>query len=227
MDLSDNKRRLIRNIIWLLAAGLFIYVEFRWPFYKFLSDTWWYFWAWLTSVVFLILIFLNILVRLPEHFNTLLNELRAVFKLSHIGKEFIHLHNISFGRVGTISHIVIGPSGIWVAELRDYKGEITFKGDELAQNGSELKGTISHMLAHASIVQNFLRRKLGKELVVYPVMVIFSSNATIKLDFQPVRGVYVVYPEELVETVQAGHKINLDENLIGMIVAALKKSNEK
>ncbi len=227
MDVLENKKKLLFHIGSLLAVGLLFFVDYRWPFYTELSGAWWYFLAWLVSLILLAILFLNILVRIPKRIDILFSELGSILNLGRIGKGFVHIRNVNFGKVGIVGHIIVGPSGIWVVELKGYGGDISFSGDALTRDGSELKGLIGHMLAQAAIIQNFLRQKIGKQFAVHPVVVVFNANSIIKIDVQPPRGVYVVRSEELSKTVLAGGNVVIDNDTVKIIHGVLKRANLK
>jgi len=94
---------------------------------------------------------------------------------------------------GNVDNIVIGPTGIWILEVKSHRGNITFNGEILLRYNKPLeKNFLVQAYAESMAVRNVLYTKLGLQIDVQPVVVFSSKWVKIRLGQKRYRGVYVI-----------------------------------
>ena len=107
-----------------------------------------------------------------------------------LGKELsdkFHVFNdVRFpGKVANIDHIVVGPSGIFVLNTKNWRGTVAWDedGTTLLLNGEpEKKGAANAVLADAIDVHDKLKTLTNREFFIKPILVFPLAKVSPKLD---------------------------------------------
>ena len=110
---------------------------------------------------------------------------------------------------GDIDHVVVGPTGIYVVETKNYKPAYIpdedcwyhTSGKESPQNPAQ------QVKLQAAKLKEFLERKMGKKVkknTFKPVVSPINHNLILKKD---IKSYDIVYPEDLVRYLTRGRKI--------------------
>ena len=104
------------------------------------------------------------------------------------------LSDFANGQKGNIDLVVVGPTGIWTIEVKNFKGgEITFANGKLHRKGYPLeKDPLKQAYAEAKHLSDYIHKSLGLMLPVNPVLVFANKFTKIRFGKQPVNGVYVI-----------------------------------
>ena len=89
------------------------------------------------------------------------------------------------GRKANIDHIVVGPSGIFVLNTKNWRGTVAWAedGETLLWNGeSEKKGTTKAILADALDVHDKLKTLTNKDYFIKPILVFPLAKVMPKLN---------------------------------------------
>jgi len=102
-------------------------------------------------------------------------EERVTWELSHLGDEFLLLNDVMLpGGSGNIDHIVIGRTGVFVIETKNYSGKYVCYGDRWFFQGRRQKYNVSSVSVqarnNARILANLLH-SLGFTVEVNPIIV--------------------------------------------------------
>jgi hypothetical protein len=113
-------------------------------------------------------------------------------ELGQLSDEYVVFRNIVFDDIGDVDFIVVGPSGIFTIDSKDFKRyRVTFDGKQLLFNGRRGKNILWQAIREASHIQRYLIDNLGSRFNIEPVIV-FSSYAELHFGFNKQGGVYVV-----------------------------------
>lgn len=91
-------------------------------------------------------------------------ESQTAAALGHLGGEWTHWHDLEWPgrRFANIDHLVVGPSGIFVIDSKNWSGTLTVKNNVLRQNGygreSAVAGCADSALAVGAILPRYMDR---------------------------------------------------------------------
>jgi len=113
-----------------------------------------------------------------------------------------------------IDFIVLGPTGLFTVEVKNYNGEITFSKGALLHNGKPFEKDIVHQSTRQwQAINSYFKDKIGKDIFVQPIIV-FSHNA--KLHFgmkQVVKNIVVIQKEWLIRAITERARIFIPEQI--------------
>jgi hypothetical protein len=116
-------------------------------------------------------------------------------ELEKLPQSYTILYDFSFGKKGNTDLVVVGPSGVWSIEVKDYKTrEITFKNNVLCnESGKPLtKNALAQSYAEAKNIEKYLLTTAGITIPVHPLLVFSSLETKVQFGNHPVLGVQVV-----------------------------------
>jgi hypothetical protein len=131
-------------------------------------------------------------------------------KLKKLPKKYTAIRDVKIPNLGgDIDHVVVGPTGIYVIETKNYKP--TYIPDEdcwyHTSGRKSPQNPAKQVKLQASKLNDFLKNKLGKKLnktAIYPVISPINHNLILKKD---IKSYEIVYPEDLVSYLSHGRKI--------------------
>lgn len=115
-------------------------------------------------------------------------EIQVAEVLGGLGESFYVFHDLLIkGAGGNIDHVVVGPTGIFAIETKNYNGKLQCIGDEWRRLGDgfakswDIKSPSIQAKRNAAILANTLRER-GISLWVYPLVVF--SHPDVELDIK-------------------------------------------
>lgn len=133
--------------------------------------------------------------------STSLKFIQGLKGESHVGLEIqktlsddytIYRNAIIRREYGDIDFILIGPTGIFILEVKSHNGLIKLEGNQLIRNGNKLeKDFLKQARGKALALHNFLKDRLQVDIFVIPV-VVFANRAKMNFGLNPVEKVYVI-----------------------------------
>jgi len=115
--------------------------------------------------------------------------------------DFVVVHDVS-KRFGNIDHIVVGPTGVYVIDTKNWKGRVSCNGSgELLLNGKPCeKPTIKTTLRAVMDFQSKLKALVEKEHFVRGLLVF--PMAYVQANFGSTRQVHCLRDDQLVDYIQ-------------------------
>ncbi len=145
-------------------------------------------------------------------------ELDVARTLKKLPKNYYHLRDFLEGQKGNTDAIVVGPTGVWTIEVKNYKrGTITFKNDILYNDDTPLEKALSQPYAEAKGMEDHVKNSLGISLQVNPVLVFTNPKTRIHFGLGKQRGVYVIGKKWLLELIQnqnLGHPLTPEQCIL-------------
>lgn len=131
-------------------------------------------------------------------------------KLKKLPKKYTAIRDVKIPNLGgDIDHVVVGPTGIYVIETKNYKP--TYIPDEdcwyHTSGRKSPQNPAKQVKLQASKLNDFLVRKLGKKLnktTINPVISPINHNLILKKD---IKSYEIVFPEDLVSYLSHQKKI--------------------
>lgn len=146
-------------------------------------------------------------------------------KLKKLPKKYTAIRDVKIPNLGgDIDHVVVGPTGIYVIETKNYKP--TYIPDENCWYHTS--GRVSpqnpakQVKLQVSKLNDFLKPKMGKKLnkkAIFPVISPINHNLILK---NKVKSYEIVYPEDLVSYISHRRKI-LSSKEVKEIIKILAK----
>ena len=202
-------------LVWLFfIAGIFIYLPLN-PKFKFLSLPGFIACA---SVFGPILWFIYWQFRKEEHSlysfaSGLRGEDKVAEELKKLDDSFTVFWDIKLpGRKDNIDFVVIGPSGNFLVEVKNHKGEIGYDGKQITCNGKLFETNfLRRAKAQAGALSEYLELIIHKKTFINPVVVFSNPYAHTKLGQKPIDGVYIVCSSWLTKIIStyplSGHDV--------------------
>ncbi len=227
MKLLYTSRELIKGYAKLALVVAIFYLYFKYPFYKYLHFTWSIF-LWWGGLLVLTAIFGQITRNINNRQRGRDAEEDVEEKLEELPNDFKILSNLVIGKnKGNVDEVVVGPTGIWVIEVKSQFGNITFNGSQFVRDGKLLEGDfLKQVWAEHYAVSGAVEESLKRKFKVQPVIVFSDPNATVKFGFKKIEGVYVIGRRWLNRLVQNNVIEHLDNKTIDMIKSSLDKYRE-
>ncbi|MDG3547092.1 nuclease-related domain-containing protein [Methanobacterium formicicum] len=131
-------------------------------------------------------------------------------KLKKLPKKYTAIRDVKIPNLGgDIDHVVVGPTGIYVIETKNYKP--TYIPDEdcwyHTSGRKSPQNPAKQVKLQASKLNDFLVRKLGKKIkkvTINPVISPINHNLILKKD---IKSYEIVFPEDLVSYLSHRRKI--------------------
>lgn len=227
MKLNYESKELIKGYTKLAAVFVIFYLYFRYPFYNYLNFKW---------SIYLWVVGFPVLGAIVSHVTREINnrqrgrgaEVDVEEKLEELPIAFKILSNLVIGKnKGNVDEVVVGPTGIWVIEVKSQSGTITFNGSQFVRDGKLLEGDfLKQVWAEHYAVSGVVEESLKRKFKLQPVIVFSDSNATVKFGFKKINGVYVIGRRWLNSLVQNNVIEHLDDKTIDMVKRSLDKYRE-
>lgn len=149
-------------------------------------------------------------------------------ELKGLDGNFVYIsEGLDTGR-GNIDKIVIGPTGVWVLEVKSHKGNITFDGQTLLRDGKSFENNfLSQAYAEAKTLEEHIKSQLNIEVPVQPVLVFSSKGAVVKLEHKKYRGVFVIQKSLLIKLISEASTQNFPKDIQMRIRSTLNMETQK
>lgn len=151
-----------------------------------------------TAVLFLALYLLKKgefkLYKSDKFYRGRKGEEMIFYDLVKLPNSYLIFQDIKIGDKGNIDFVVVGPSGVYIIEVKSHKGNIGFDGQELTINGHVFKekDILKQAVGEALTLHEYLKEKLKENIFVSPVLAFSDFKASVSFGLKPVNNVFVV-----------------------------------
>ncbi len=130
-------------------------------------------------------------------------ENRVLKLLRALPDEYSIYRNCQTQQNNDTDFIVVGPTGIFVIEVKSSTGKIDFDGQRLTINGRPFigKDPISQVWGEALSLRQYLLEKTDKEVFVNPAVVFSSKKVGLRFGLNKQRGVYIIQKQWLLDLI--------------------------
>lgn len=130
-----------------------------------------------------------------------IGETLVALTLAELPNEYVVIHDVS-KRFGNIDHVVVGPTGVYVVDAKNWTGSVKADGqDELLLNGKPLpKPPIKALLGAVMDFQSKLKALTEVDYFVRGLMVF--PNAYVEANYGSTRQIHCLRNERLIEYLQ-------------------------
>lgn len=154
--------------------------------------------------------------------------LNGEYEVSEILKQLpagYHLiYDFQYGKSGNTDMIVVGPTGIWTIEVKNFKKQsITVNNDQLLGDGYSLENERRQAYREAENLQEYLK-SIQLFFPVNPILVFADPKTQIDLGDNHFKGVSVLEINQILEFIQNHNK---DERFTPEICSKLRDEIKK
>jgi len=209
-----------KNVLGHILIALFLIVIILVFLSQFIdSHSWLYYLIALPFVVIFILLYNSG----NPFFQGLYGENDITDELKKLPNDFVVIHQGMDTDRGNIDKIVVGPTGVFVIEVKSHSGWITYNGIELLRNNYKLeKDFLKQTYAEAKNLSEVIKNRTGIETFVHPILVFSSRRVKISLGLKPIRGVYVIQKRWLNKLITQSNSNFLSQELEKQIISLLQ-----
>lgn len=146
--------------------------------------------------IILLVAFKKYLTLQDKKLNPLIKGLKGEQTVEHVLTQlpdgYTVYNDIVLGKQnGNIDFVVVGPNGVFIIEVKNISGEITFDGNQLLQNGKPMKKDyLFQANKEYEVLHNYLLNQ-GLNIFVTPLLV-FNRYAKIRMGSEKVNNVTVI-----------------------------------
>lgn len=183
--------------------------------------------------IYLILIFVVLTItkmiklRTNRFSKGLIGEQEVDKELQNLKDDYLLIKNGLNTSKGNIDKIIVGPTGVWIIEVKSHKGNITFNDNLLLKNGKPFeKDFLKQAYAEAKTFEELLKAKLNLVINVQPVIVFSDKSANVKLGLKKYCGVFVIQKSWLKKLLTETLLQNIDTPTIRKIVNCVRQKNK-
>ncbi len=170
------------------------------------------------------LLFIVLFKKYKPYEKGLLGETDISDELRKLPPEYHFFSDIETDRSkANIDKVLIGPTGVWVIEVKNMQGKFTFDGQKLLKNGYPMpKDILSQTWKESYTIRDLIKERLNFGVTVQPVLVFSSSKAYFKFGMNKVKGIYIIGKKWLNQLVNEKTTQPLDPQTIDKISAIFK-----
>lgn len=135
--------------------------------------------------------------RLAAYFKGAQGEERVARALHLLPAGFTVFHGLLLrGEASDMDHVVVGPSGVFVVETKNWSGSITVSGEDVLYAGKRPdRSPLEQVKKAVGVLQNRLTARCGRTVSVCPVLCF--AGGRLEHGVQGVAGVVLCGPDEL------------------------------
>lgn len=215
-------QKLFTYSIYLLLVLAVAFANWQWPLYLRFGDTPTFRFIWLGIFFVLADALIELIsssfrqVRLMGEAMGFARDIKKISNSFHVVPGVALLNNLK------ADYVIVGSSGVWLVTVKDDKGKVEFNGEYLVQDGVVLKELMTKALESSYSLAGVLKKKLGRDITVTPVIAFSSPYANLDGESKNFRGIYVVSRKSVVQLIENTDVQLIDQNTIEEIYKILK-----
>lgn len=130
-------------------------------------------------------------------------ELGVKMVLRGLDDRFRVLGSVVIGNKGDMDFVVVGPTGVWVIEVKSHKGRIRIENSRLLRDNRPFeKDFIRQAWGATYALKDALKKRIAKPLHIQPVVVFSSPQAKLGVDWNKADNAYVIGLDQLIPLIE-------------------------
>jgi hypothetical protein len=120
-----------------------------------------------------------------------------------LSDDYVFFHHVVLDKnKGDIDLVVLGPTGLFIIEVKNYSGEINLVNDILVHDGKPFEKDIFWQTkGQARQLEQYLKSRLGITVFARKVIV-FDNGATMKFGLKPIHDTYIIKKQWLKKLIE-------------------------
>lgn len=223
--MSHNEKEIIKHIAYGIGALLLAGMAITMPLYVLLGGTGAALAVqWVVVIVLLVLVWKEgKIVRVRTQGAG--GERRVKTVLRKLDERFRVLGNVVIGNKGDIDFVVVGPTGVWVIEVKSHKGRIRVDGDRLLRDNKIFdKDFLRQVRGATYALKDELRKRFPQQLYIQPAVVFSSPYAKLGIEWNKADDTYVIGLAQLNALLERQEVQRLSADEIARITDAIRSA---
>jgi hypothetical protein len=166
------------------------------------------------NIIVIAILFAPIFLVIRKEMNKWIYSYSSFRKgLKGAGAIWYELHNLSDkyevyqhcklpGRIDDIDFIVVGPTGVFVIEVKSHSGKVEVNGDQLTVDGKYFdRDFLRQVKIQYQGLHNYLLNETGKDVFVHPILVFSNRWANVRFGTRKIRSIEIIKKAWLIRTI--------------------------
>lgn len=221
--MAHNERQIVKNIAKAGIVAAVIIISLALPMYKALGGS--------GAALAIHMIFVGVLLRLiwkimkdtQVRIQGAGGELGVKMTLRGLDDRFRVLGSVVIGNKGDMDFIVVGPTGVWVIEVKSHKGRIRIENDRLLRDNKPFdKNFLRQVWGATYALKDELKKRIHMNLHIQPVVVFSSPYAKLGVELNRADNAYVIGIDQLIRLIERQGVEQLSAEEIQRITDAIR-----
>lgn len=221
--MSKYTRELFGYFSGLIFVAVIIFINWYLPIYLWLDDTALYRFIWLGIFFILIDFLFELITRIMKAISMMAENIGFSKDIRKLSDGFHLASKVSLPNNSKADYVAVGSSGVWLVNVKDGEGAISFNGEDLVQKGQVLKGLLTKSLERSYALADLLKKKLNHNFIVTPVIAFSSPKANLNSLPEVLRGVHISSRKNINSLIENTDVQLIDKNTAEEIYKVLRK----
>lgn len=226
--MAHNERQIIKNIVRAGVVAAVIVVSLALPMYKALGGS--------GAALAIHAVFVGVLLRLlwkiikdtQVRIQGAGGELGVRMTLRGLDDRFRVLGSVVIGNKGDMDFVVVGPTGVWVIEVKSHKGRIRIENNQLLRDNKPFdKNFLRQVWGATYALKDELKKRVHMNLQIQPVVVFSSPYAKLGIELNKAEDAYVIGIDQLIRLVERQGVQQLSADEIQRITDAIRAAAKR
>lgn len=226
--MAHNEKQIVMN---LGKAGVIIAIigaSFALPLYSLLGGTGAALAIHLVVVVVLVKFLWSTIKDIQVRVQGAGGELGVKMTLRGLDDRFRILGSVVIGNKGDMDFIVVGPTGVWVIEVKSHKGRIRIENNRLLRDNRPFdKNFIRQVWGATYALKDELKKRISMNMHIQPVVVFSSPYAKLGIELNKADDAYVIGLDQLIRLIERQEIQRLSADEIQRITDAIRTAAKK
>jgi hypothetical protein len=167
--------------------------------------------------------------KMDAYYYGLKGEGCIYFELKKLPKDYLVFQDVKMDQGGNIDFIVVGSTGFFTVEVKNYSGQITFENGVLLHDNTPFeKDVINQVMGQWTSLRTYLEQKINRQIpYIQPILVFAGNRVQMNFGMNPVTKNIVIIKQEWLNQVITESRQKLSPQEIDMIGSELVKLVEK
>jgi hypothetical protein len=223
IHMAHNERQIVKNIGKATIIIAVIGVSFVLPLYAVLGGTGAAIAIHMVIVILLLKFLWSTIKDIQVRVQGAGGELGVRMTLRGLDDRFRVLGSVVIGNKGDMDFIVVGPTGVWVIEVKSHKGRIRIENNRLLRDNKPFdKDFIRQVWGATYALKDEMKKRVSMNLHIQPVVVFSSPYAKLGIELNKADDAYVIGIDQLIRLVEHRDVQRLGADEIERITNAIR-----
>lgn len=203
ISMAHNERQIGKYIIYAIGIVALIGGSIAMPLYEALGGTGAALAIHVVVIALLIKILMGVMRTIQVRLQGASGEMGVRMTLRGLDDRFRVLGSVVIGNKGDMDFVVIGPTGVWVIEVKSHKGRIRVENNRLLRDNRPFdKDFLRQVWGASYALKDTLKKGIAKSLHIQPVVVFSSPYAKLGIEWNRADDAYVIGLDQLIPLIE-------------------------
>lgn len=226
--MAHNEQQIIKHIGKTTLIIAIIVMSVVYPLYELLGGSGPAIAIHLVFIIILLVLLKGVVQDMQVRLQGAGGELVVRTTLRGLDDRFRVLGSVVIGNKGDMDFVVVGPTGVWVIEVKSHKGRIRIeKGQLLRDNKIFDKNFIRQVWGATYALKDALKQRVPMNLHIQPVVVFSSPYAKLGVELNKLEDAYVIGIDQLIRLIERQEVQRLSADEIQRIFEVIRTTSKK